>query len=335
MTVRQIPGQALVTVKVHALLSMAAIKANQAMAYGLWCAARALDVHGCGRVALDDLRAAAFELGMSPHKFKRAMKQATAPAPTDDAPTAVLFSVHPGQIGQVVALNSLYRVSVAYRITHLGAYPVNVPAKRIIRAGVWKASLWAAFHASRGPQAGPISRAKLEEITHISPRTQRAYEAKTKVKRTPNFIVHGRGQVPSGMGAIVREYAGRDRRGSFDVGGQVWEQTASSYRAGRAYHRGHRGKCRRIQTALRGVLVCGAIGQPVARHRVFFDKRAAAEKALQGSEENGIPTAFQSRPMEVFYRPEPQYVVRDGKVRRLPGPQMKTASGANIWLSLT
>ena len=66
---------------------------------------------------------------------------------------------------------------------------VDLPIKTLLGGiGEVRAHFYASFHSGR-PAANPISRQTLENITGLSPRTQRDYDRLANVKRQRNIAV--------------------------------------------------------------------------------------------------------------------------------------------------
>ncbi len=100
-------------------------------------------------------------------------------------------------------LRSPAKVAAALGITHLSGRPVALPISILLEGlGSIRAHFYASFHSGRlkehggspgklrgVPQAAPLSRATLQALSHVKPRTQRHYERRAKVQRQPNFVV--------------------------------------------------------------------------------------------------------------------------------------------------
>jgi len=100
-------------------------------------------------------------------------------------------------------LRSPVKVAAALGITHLSGRPVALPISILLEGlGSIRAHFYASFHSGRlkehggspgklrgVPQAAPLSRATLQALSHVKPRTQRHYERRAKVQRQPNFVV--------------------------------------------------------------------------------------------------------------------------------------------------
>lgn len=76
-------------------------------------------------------------------------------------------------------------VALSLGLSSVETKRVSVPVKDLTGKG-WRKVLWTAKIAAC--QERPISRAKLEELTHIPAKSQRSYESKTGVTTTPIYI---------------------------------------------------------------------------------------------------------------------------------------------------
>lgn len=291
------------------LLQRAEAGVKHTAGYGLWCLARSLDTRGAGKVEIAALKAQALELGMSSHKYRRAMLNGIAGG---------MFTL----AGDVVYLASLERLAQLYE-TEVGERAVYVEASKIARAGSWHAAIWSAVHASRKSahvvmkknQAGelktsvkfsapaPIARATLESITGINQRQQRRLEARAGVVRQRQYAAYGNGSAKPGHAAQACEFTGRAHY--FQVGGQVWSELPSVHKSKLAPNKA-RGNVVKINRSLRYVLFDGADGQRGARRRLYCDNVLQAEKTVRRHD----------GPDEVFYK---------------PAGKRTTVSGARVW----
>lgn len=76
-------------------------------------------------------------------------------------------------------------VALSLGLSNVETKRVSVPVKGLLGKG-WRKVLWTAKIAAC--QERPISRAKLEELTHIPRQSQRSYEKKTNVTYTPVYV---------------------------------------------------------------------------------------------------------------------------------------------------
>ncbi len=101
-------------------------------------------------------------------------------------------------------LRSPAKVAAALGITHLRGRPVALPLSALLQGiGLVRAHFYASFHSGRTKkqsgrpgdlrceiQSSPLSRATLQLISHVKPRTQRQYEKQARVQRQPNFVIN-------------------------------------------------------------------------------------------------------------------------------------------------
>lgn len=100
-------------------------------------------------------------------------------------------------------LRSPAKVAAALGITHLRGRPVALPISALLQGiGLVRAHFYASFHSGRTKkqsgspgnlggdiQSSPLSRATLQLLSHVKPRTQRHYEKQARVHRQPNFVI--------------------------------------------------------------------------------------------------------------------------------------------------
>jgi hypothetical protein len=93
-------------------------------------------------------------------------------------------------------LRGTARVAAALGVARLSQRPVALPVETLLQGvGIFRAHLYASFHSTRSnrnhhaTRAKPVARATLQAISHVSPRSQRAYEERAGVLRQPNFAV--------------------------------------------------------------------------------------------------------------------------------------------------
>lgn len=241
---------------------------SPALALALWHLARALDGAGQGRVPLADLRAAGRKLWRK-HTYCRALREAQALELVE-----VVERRADGEL--VVVYRSALKVADWLGLQHVGARKVTIPVSALRSAKAFKAALWAAYHAGRIQNTGrPISRDTLTELTGVSRRTQRRYEASTgHVTATRNSVVVGHGL---GDLRAAREFI---HGGCFIPGGSptgpVHQPLPNSYRA--TLPLGSRSAARKLNRTLSGALLISPGGQ---HKRVFFESAAKAEKAMR------------------------------------------------------
>lgn len=94
-------------------------------------------------------------------------------------------------------LNSVSKTAAALGVWQLNGRPVQLPISTLTeKIGTVRAHLYATFHSSRTvtrageqPQPKPIARESLTAKFNISPRTQRSYERKARVKSHKNYAI--------------------------------------------------------------------------------------------------------------------------------------------------
>jgi len=88
-----------------------------------------------------------------------------------------------------VWLKSAGKVAAALGVERLTGRPVQLPLKALLGGiGQVRAHFYASFHSGRRSN-NPISRAKLQQITHVPERTQRVYEQAAGVTSQRNIAV--------------------------------------------------------------------------------------------------------------------------------------------------
>jgi hypothetical protein len=93
-------------------------------------------------------------------------------------------------------LRGTARVAAALGVARLAQRPVRLPVATLLQGvGTFRAHLYASFHSTRSHGCRqsnplkPIARATLQAISHVGPRTQRAYEERARVRRQANFAL--------------------------------------------------------------------------------------------------------------------------------------------------
>jgi hypothetical protein len=93
-------------------------------------------------------------------------------------------------------LHGTAKVAAALGVAHLSQRPVALPVEMLLQGvGIFRAHLYASFHSARCHQGHsstpvkPIARATLQELSRVSPRSQRAYEERANVRRQANFAL--------------------------------------------------------------------------------------------------------------------------------------------------
>jgi hypothetical protein len=104
--------------------------------------------------------------------------------------------------GGRIWLRSIAKVAASLDVYHLAGHPISLPTTILTQGiGAVRAHFYASFHSGRKresnqtqssaqpPVGAPISRAALQEISHVSRRTQRNYEKRSGVRRRQNFAI--------------------------------------------------------------------------------------------------------------------------------------------------
>lgn len=263
--------------KVYPGLAAAALGRDLSQALGLWALARALDAQGAGRVLRADFDKAALSLGLSTHKLKRYKAEALA--------AGLLLPVTRHKDGAaVLAYVNAQRAAALLDVSHMGAAAVVVPAGKLKRAALWKSALWAAYHAGRSLEPGPISRETLEALSGVPARTQRLYERRAGVKVTRNFW---REDLPPAAEHERRDIIAEHKlagRSAFVVRGRLGEcllvTLPNSYEVRSAKLANVR-TARRLNRNLRGLVKNAAGQQRQERVRLFHDDASRALRAVK------------------------------------------------------
>jgi len=175
-------------IKVYPSLAQGIIREGQAAAGRVWLLLRYLDENGRGWVT----------------EFEAQMHLTTKTSPTRifgkrqwrniiKKGDGIFWQRENGRLW----LNSVGKTAAALGVWQLNGQPVKLPVSGLTgKIGTVRAHLYAAFHSSRTvvrsgdqPQSKPIARASLSARFNISPRTQRSYERKARIKSHKNYAV--------------------------------------------------------------------------------------------------------------------------------------------------
>jgi len=234
----------------------------------LWSFAHAIDAPGSGAVSREELRE---WLSLDPRKFRRWLAEAEEIG---------LVRVVSHRSGPVLILTGVERAAGLLNCESIGPRPVSLPAELLIGRG-WRAHVWAAMLASLGAEAGvTISRAKLQEMTGISARSQARYEREAGVKVKPNYCVTDQAADRlSGEREFGRAhaFAWRDAASGEEV---VSWRLPDNRRAPGHVWRCQNGRTRKINRALRGASFYKSRGR-LRVPRIFWATLQAAERAAQ------------------------------------------------------
>lgn len=258
------------TVKLFPDIALAMLRGKQAAAGRLWLLLRHLDRDGRGWVTIGRAARMLSSEGSALRICGR--RQLSNLLATGEG----LYWERTNGAGQDgrIWLRSAARVAAGLGVERLGVSPVAVPVKALTGGiGSVRAHLFASFHSGRQgtdhstgrPRArGPIARATLQSLSDASPNAQRAYERRAGVQRRATFAVG-----PPAAVADTHEVAWRrgralfhltDREGRYGRPGRTYLawQLPNEYAGPHA--RLARGRMKRINRALAGLLVNGITG---------------------------------------------------------------------------
>jgi len=201
-------------------------------------------------------------------------------------------------------LASTTKTAAALHVRKLTQRPVAVPTAVLTqKLSTVRAHFYASFHSSR--QSGengrhkPIARATLADLSALTPKTQRAYERKVRIKTQQNFAV-GPAHSPEEMqetgwrkGQAAFEFVDHNGRHGKPGAAYVAWQLPNSYRGPHAIMA--RGRQKRINRELTDLFMQGMTGNGQQRidqrdclaRRYFGNGRLAAQvfnKATHDSE---------------------------------------------------
>ena len=258
--------------KLHSELFDAASREGTDRLYRLWVLLRAIDADGRGVVPLSELRALVRRQrlrGLSPSTVSRLLR--------DGRGTWWRVYRHNGQ--RWVAYRSLGNVCVSLGVQRLRKRPVVAPMRYARTLRVFRAAcVYGRFGGDR--LSAPISRATLERLTGVAPRTQRAYASALtntvdvvgNAAVTSQTWAPGDGDVPDGH---FVDYVDGELR--------VLRRLPNSYRC--KLLPTARGMLRRVNRRLRGNSVHSAGTGQRNVGRLFYDKASASVRRGQRAED--------------------------------------------------
>ena len=178
------------TVRLQPALALAILGAEQASAGRIWLLLRFLDKAGQGWLPADLVREQLTQKESSSRVCGRRQLRNLLNRGQD-----IFWERQQDQAGsrERIWLKSPARVAAALGLERLAGRPVEIPLAALLGGiGQVRAHFYATFHSSR--QAGadpgsPISRARLADLTHVPPRTQRLYDETAGIKRQANYAV--------------------------------------------------------------------------------------------------------------------------------------------------
>jgi hypothetical protein len=178
------------TVRLQPALALAILGAEQAPAGRIWLLLRFLDEAGQGWLPADRVREQ-----LTRKKSKIAVCGRRQLRNLLNQGQGIFWETQQAQDGSRdrIWLKSPARVAAALGLERIAGRPVKIPLASLLGGiGQVRAHFYATFHSRR--QAGadpgaPISRARLADLTHVPPRTQRLYDETAGVKRQANYAV--------------------------------------------------------------------------------------------------------------------------------------------------
>ncbi|MEZ4591894.1 MAG: hypothetical protein R3D55_12255 [Chloroflexota bacterium] len=268
------------TIKVYPDVALGLLRRELVAAGRLWLLLRAVDVTSSGWVEENRARQL-FTSKRGDLRFCGVRQLRNLLAQGDD-----LFWVRGN--GRIW-LRSVAKVAFALEIPRLKLRPVALPVAVLRqKIGTVRAHLYATFHSSRtrpDQAKKPISRETVEQITEVTPRTQRRYERKAKVKRQAQFAI---GAAATTDNLQVRAWEQGPATFQFkDFKGQQGPQGKSyvAWQLPNSYVGPHapqpKGRQKRINQSLTDLFMQGMTGngQRLSVARRFFDNGRLAAKS--------------------------------------------------------
>lgn len=178
------------TVRIHPVLALAMLKAEQAAAGRIWLLLRFLDTEGRGWLPSELVRGKLTQQEANTRvcgrrQLRNLLRQGEG----------TFWEHQQAQAGcrERIWLRSPSRVATALGLERLTGRPVHIPLAALLGGiGQVRAHFYASFHHGRqaGDDSGaPISRARLATLTNVPPRTQRLYDGAAGIRRQANYAV--------------------------------------------------------------------------------------------------------------------------------------------------
>ena len=285
------------TVKLYPDLALGMLQRDRAAAGRVWLLLRYLDQEGRGWLPIDfiqeKLTANNSELHVCGRRqFRNLLQQGRGvfweracpePAEGDKACPESLPRACRGGRGERVWFKSAAKVAAALGVERLSGHPVQLPIEALLGGiGQVRAHFYASFHSGRRSE-NPVSRSKLEEITHVPERTQRMYEQTAGVNSQHNIAIG-----PQYSEKEVQERAWRHGRATFNFIDKEGKQGPAgqnyvAWRLPNSYEGCHepspKGRQKKINQQLRELVMKGmrANGREKVE-RLFWANGAAAGK---------------------------------------------------------
>lgn len=177
------PQERPTTIKVYPSVAQGILREGHAAAGRVWLLLRYLDENGRGWLTEADAQKQLTTKTSPTHLFgKRQWRNIIRKG------TGIFWQRENGRLW----LNSVSKTAAALGVWQLTGQPVQLPITALTgKIGTVRAHLYATFHSSRTDKtkAKPIARESLTAQFNISPRTQRSYERKARVKSHQNYAI--------------------------------------------------------------------------------------------------------------------------------------------------
>jgi hypothetical protein len=165
---------------------MAMLKQQFVASGRIWLLLHYIDEHGCGWVDIDEARErltrkAAVHRVCGWRQLRKLLAQGEG----------VFWERHNNRIW----LRSISKIAAALGVQRLSGLPVVLPLDILLQSiGTVRAHFYASFHSGRHGKGNdsepkPVGRERLQQLGHISRRTQRRYERRAYVSCQPNYAI--------------------------------------------------------------------------------------------------------------------------------------------------
>ena len=163
-------------IKLWPLVGLAAIQKNKSASWRIWVLAHHLDQQGSGKITRSELWNYLDKLNVGDRKRRRWLSQALK--------TGLMR-----QVGDDFYLASLGRAAYILKARHVGKPATIENIEALVKPG-WKAFVWSAYLATQ--EGKLISQEKKTELTGITTRTQREWQAQVPGEARQNYTKRGR-----------------------------------------------------------------------------------------------------------------------------------------------
>jgi hypothetical protein len=175
-----------VTIRLYPDIAMAMLKQQFVASGRIWLLLHYLDEDGCGWVNIDEARErltrkTAVLRVCGWRQLRKLLAQGEG----------VFWQRHNKRIW----LRSITKIAAALGVQRLSGLPVALPLAILLQSvGTIRAHFYASFHSGRSregshSQPKPVGREKLQQLGHISRRTQRRYEQRANVHCQHNYAI--------------------------------------------------------------------------------------------------------------------------------------------------